>query len=35
MNGGFALDWKPQGLVTGDFNSHVYYWPNIEQGLGG
>lgn len=27
---GFALDWKPAGLLTGDTKGSIYVWKNVE-----
>ena len=32
MGEGFAIDWKAQGLVSGDFNGDIRIWKNIEEG---
>ena len=31
MGEGFALEWKAQGLVSGDFNGNLNVWKNIEE----
>ena len=30
MGEGFALDWKSQGLLSGDFNGDIRVWTNLE-----
>ncbi len=32
MGEGFAIDWKAQGLVSGDFNGDIRIWKNVEEG---
>ena len=30
LNGGFALEWSNDGLLSGDFSGKAFYWPNLE-----
>lgn len=30
MGEGFAIEWKKQGLVSGDFNGDIKVWKDIE-----
>lgn len=31
MGEGFAIEWKKQGLISGDFNGDIKIWKDIEQ----
>lgn len=30
MGEGFALEWKAQGLVSGDFEGNIRVWKDVE-----
>jgi hypothetical protein len=30
LNGGFALEWSQDGIVSGDFTGKASYWRNAE-----
>lgn len=32
LNGGFALEWSNDGLLSGDFSGNAFFWANLEGG---